>query len=336
MNIPDWLRDRVGQALRALPRIRLGEFERGRQVIDRAGMSMTYAGPGTDDGSIDVRHLAPGMLAMSDLLQTIARELNGPDQSVTMRLSLARRSNSYEAVFDLIRNHADVAGGTLLAAAFTIRELRLMLFGKDGSLAAWSIEWFRELKAAPPDRPPQLPKRVWLRIGDDGQVEVDPRLFLRPLSELLQPMAGEDIETLTLRDEHAHEIGELSHEHYEATRAALDVIEPPEIRHDELVVEIVQPVFEGDYQWRVRVGPIRVQARMLDERFISDVRTGAVTFRHGDLYRVRLRTLEPKSGQVGRARYEIVKVFGLHAAGTGPQQNLELADDDFDDERSAE
>ncbi len=58
------------------------------------------------------------------------------------------------------------------------------------------------------------------------------------------------------------------------------------------IVEVVAPVFKGEGMWRFRYGRMSLTAKLLDDEYRQRVTTGEESFRHGDLLRVRLKTVQ--------------------------------------------
>lgn len=75
------------------------------------------------------------------------------------------------------------------------------------------------------------------------------------------------------------------------------------------IVEVVAPVFQGQGMWRFRYGRMFLTANLLDDEYRQRVQGGQESFRHGDLLKVRLRTVQERvSGRVV-TRHFIVKVI---------------------------
>src|SRR5262249_5248145 len=75
------------------------------------------------------------------------------------------------------------------------------------------------------------------------------------------------------------------------------------------IVEVVAPVFQGQGMWRFRYGRTFLTATLLDEEFLQKVRSREESFRHGDLLKVRLKTVQERVGGRVVTRHSIVKVL---------------------------
>src|SRR5262249_22332080 len=75
------------------------------------------------------------------------------------------------------------------------------------------------------------------------------------------------------------------------------------------IVEVVAPVLQGEGMWRVSYGRMFITAKLLDDAYRKRVEGGEESFRHGDLLKVRLRTVQERLGGRVVTRHFIVKVL---------------------------
>jgi hypothetical protein len=78
----------------------------------------------------------------------------------------------------------------------------------------------------------------------------------------------------------------------------------------EAILEVIAPVFEGEGVWRFRYGKMTLTAKLLDEDYRQKVSDGEESFRRGDRLRVKLKTVQEKSGDKITTRHFITKVLG--------------------------
>ena len=81
--------------------------------------------------------------------------------------------------------------------------------------------------------------------------------------------------------------------------------------HSEIdaIVEVVAPVLMGEGMWRFKYGRMSLTAKLLDEEYRQRVTSGEESFRHGDLLKVRLRTVQERIGGRVVTRHFIVRVL---------------------------
>jgi hypothetical protein len=78
----------------------------------------------------------------------------------------------------------------------------------------------------------------------------------------------------------------------------------------EAIVEVIAPVFEGDGVWKFKYGRMILTARLLDHEYRHQVLTGEESFRHGDTLRVRLKTIQERTGGKIVTKHFVTKVVG--------------------------
>jgi hypothetical protein len=61
--------------------------------------------------------------------------------------------------------------------------------------------------------------------------------------------------------------------------------------------------------WRFKYGRMSLTAKLLDEEYRQRVTSGEESFRHGDLLKVRLRTVQERIGGRVVTRHFIVRVL---------------------------
>lgn len=100
----------------------------------RETVTLAYTGPALQNGEMDVRDLAPALLAAAGLVEASARVLYGSQFNVSVQVS-ATREGSFEldlaivatSMFEVVR---DILTGDNLAAIQTLVEL---VFGEEGA-----------------------------------------------------------------------------------------------------------------------------------------------------------------------------------------------------------
>jgi hypothetical protein len=75
------------------------------------------------------------------------------------------------------------------------------------------------------------------------------------------------------------------------------------------IVEVVAPVLQGEGMWRFKYGRMYLTAKLLDDEYRQRVTNGEESFKHGDLLKVRLKTVQEKVGHRVVTRHSIIKVI---------------------------
>jgi hypothetical protein len=77
----------------------------------------------------------------------------------------------------------------------------------------------------------------------------------------------------------------------------------------EVLLTVKSPVLEGDEKWRFRYGSKTISVHMNDTAFRQEVESGRESFRNGDIYRVRLRSRQERTGRRVRTHHVIEHVL---------------------------
>jgi hypothetical protein len=78
----------------------------------------------------------------------------------------------------------------------------------------------------------------------------------------------------------------------------------------EAVLQVIAPVLEGEGVWRFKFGRMKLTARVSDDNYRQQVIDGQESFRHGDMLRVRLKTVQEKVDDKVATKHFITKVLG--------------------------
>lgn len=276
--------------------------------MSEANFRITYDGEALRDGSMDVRDLAPALIAAADLVREANRVLNGDRTSVRVVVKSDFRRGSFGIDLTVVQSAWDQAKQILLGSDLKAASELLRLVGLGGT--SWGvIQIIRWLRGRRPER--TTPVNVDTIRIELGQETLDVArdvvlLFNDPrvrdeASKIVQPLARDGIESLSF-GEHPDPSniilkGDVSH--FAVAPAVSAVEESVSDSTSEAVMEIVTASFQEDRVWVLSDGTNKFNVRMEDERFLSDVQSRRHTFGKGDALRVRMRstaTRKPTGG----------------------------------------
>lgn len=278
-------------------------------VADR-DFSLMYEGEALADGRMDVRDLAPALMALGDLLRD-ANDLLDPDSP---EVSLEIRANPERGSFlvhlvaslpDLTDRAVDLFRSREVSAAATLATLAGAVFGASKGVF-WVIKKVgdRQITAIEQDA-----GGTTLVLDDGTTVLADPN------AELLY-------RSVTIRQHARKVIAPLRRSGVDALRVDADS-EPLVIREDdvpafdavesvestehevagwvnEMMLLVEQPAF-NDNKWRFHDGGRPFAADLIDDGFRHRVDDGKEAFRSGDTLRCRVRFRQWRSDD-GRLR----------------------------------
>jgi hypothetical protein len=283
--------------------------------MSTASFTITYSGPALDSSKMDVRELAPALLAFGSLLEESNRVLNGNTAALAVkvkRFEMGLFGITFEVSQQLIDSSPELFMGDMITAATSLTAL--LGFSAASSLGLWQL-----LKKADG----QIP-RTFKRL-DDGHIEiqfqgdsavvsgkvVDLYRDLKVRKEIentLKPLDNNGIERLEIweggkiinyadaGDIHCFSIPDFKEEIiYENERITL--------------FSIVSLNFNEGDKWCLSDGITTFYVTVKDEEFLRKVDDNLVYFSKGDILTVKLvtRTWETQEGI--RTEYEVIKVL---------------------------
>ena len=281
----------------------------------QARLDIVYDGPALVDGSMNVRDLAPAMMAIGGFFEAANRVTNGERAKVNVNVR-ATSAGSFHVLFEVAQSleatdvlKADI--GDFLTTANTLKALLIGGGGAAGGIFAL-IKWLR-------GRRPQITKvnEDLYDVTVDGETYKVPlqllRLYqnaeiLRNIQYMVRPVKEPGIDRFMLR--------ESDQVVQEVTKDDVDAFDVPE--HEELILDevsrhafsIVSLVFKENNKWRLTDGANTYSVLMKDEAFQQMVDTNSVAFAKGDVLVCDLRTIQwqVEAGVGVKTEYEVIQV----------------------------
>lgn len=276
-------------------------------------MTLKYEGDAVDAGTMDVRTLAPALLAAADAVRVAHQLLRvpGPAPQVEVR---ATRPGSF--VIDLLvaePNLVQRAISILNSAAVTaVLDLSGVVGIVVGSFGL--VKKLRNRKITSTEK--IVPGLIRLILEDGTVIETPPESFQlvldadyrRAVRGMVEPLTGNrGVTTLTASAQGQAEAVTL------ADVSAFDV--PPAVEQSLLDVTsqaVLRPIsvsFAEGNKWRFSDGDATFFAAIEDASFAHGVEVGSERFSKNDLLRVRLRTRQSKVEGGLRTERTIVEVI---------------------------
>lgn len=283
-----------------------------------AEFGVTYGGPALADGMMDVRDLAPALLALGDLFVAAGRVVERDAEPPSLQIRATGRGSFLVdlalhagGAWDGIKHWLNGETGTALA------ELAGLIGAPSGLFAAW--QWIRNRKI---DRVEHLDAgRIRLVIEEDGRTTTfeGPAELLqlirnadvrRAAETVVEPLKRRGIESLELRADTGSTVTIRS----EDVGAFAIPNLPEEIVNEHesvVVVTIGAPALTGTNRWRLSEGDggQSFTAALTDEQYQSRVDRGAEAFRAGDMLRCKIKTVQTKRQSGLHTTREIVEVI---------------------------
>lgn len=270
-------------------------------------VTVKYEGPGVANGQMDARDLAPAMLATAHLFEHSAALMYGSTTTLKIDVQADFRGGSFS--YDIITRAVQI-GQTLLSNMSV------------SDVIATGTLLFLAVRRARGRVPKEIVKdgpapSITFHDGETISVSVHvAQLFLNPtiradIEEVVEPLKREGIDEFHLKSPTVDSVVSSDEVDYFAAPVGDN-----EVLQDVVITEVVQvlsPHFKEGNKWQFSLaGEGMFWARILDKKFLQDVRQHVVVFGAGDAMRVemRVRVTRKPTGDFDRLR-EIVKVLDL-------------------------
>ena len=258
--------------------------------MSSAKFSIAYDGPALKGGTMDVRDLAPALLAAGQLFDAANGVLNGERASIKLNVD-ATGEGSFELFLEVAINFkAQIVGifsGDDVTAALQLKELVLA-----SSPAAVGLIWLvKKLRGRSPDRVKQgKGDNVIISIGETS-IDVPLRLLelyqnipVRTALEKLirDPLQKEGIDKFQVRqNKEAQETVEGEEAEYFARPNIPEEVLVEDTRR--AAFSIISLAFKEDNKWRLYDGNAPIYASIEDEEFLYKVDSNQIAFAKGDV-----------------------------------------------------
>jgi len=280
---------------------------------------ITYDGAALASSEMDVRELAPALLAVGDLLDAATRALHGERIKAQTNVRASFKTGSFGIDFNLatdwaLKVRSLLAGETASALANALEILGALGLaawqGKRGLLAV--LKWLRARRI----EKVEVGERSARLVVEGEAIEIE-RIVLDLLRDLavreamdkmLAPLDRDGIDTFAVGTDDAifDTVTEAERAWFVAPTVEDDLI-LDDVR--KMVFSIVSLVFKGDNKWRLYDGAATIHATISDAGFLSRVDQNVERFAKGDslVCKVRVRQWQTASGV--RTDYEVVEVL---------------------------
>ncbi|WGS50599.1 hypothetical protein LFL96_03560 [Paraburkholderia sp. D15] len=280
-----------------------------------------YDGPALKEHRMDVRDLAPALVAFADLFTAANKEINGEAAEVRVQVNASFKAGSFgidliasQHLLSQIKDIFSGNGATAIANGWTIMQI-VGITG--GGLAGGLIGLLRMLKGRPPIKIEQKGDvaKVWMSQTEAIEVERDViRLYRNvvvrsSLEKVVSPLERDgitefgvvvsDTVVLDVRDD---EIASFS---ASTSDAGAEVVSDTTSKR---LLTIESLTFKDGNKWRVHDGIASFHAPIEDKAFLAKIDAGE-RFGKGDVLVVDLRQVQSIAGAKLVIESTIVKVW---------------------------
>lgn len=258
--------------------------------MTHARFSVRYDGPALVDHTMDVRDLAPALLAIGEMFDAANLALNGDATSIRVNVRAHEPgcfSIDLDVVQSILRQGIALLKGDEVTAALNLKEL---LFGA-AFAGVGLVNLLKWLRGRQPDRIERLPNdMVRLTIGSDT-IDVPVKL-LRLYQDIAVRTALEKVVEHPLQKDGVDTVAFLDQTVETAVVSDSDAASFKAPTFEERIVvedvrkaafSIVSLAFKEDNKWRLYDGQNQISATIADDDFLRRVDQNLVSFAKGDV-----------------------------------------------------
>lgn len=277
---------------------------------------VTYDGPALQAHTMDVRDLAPALLALADLIKAANEELYGDKAEVRVAVRAGFKEGSFgiDMVFfqDILTQLTELFSGKEASASANAIQI-LSGIGIFGGGVIALLRWLRGRKI---ERIEQRQETVVIWTADES-AEIDlttlrllkNRRVRMELRNVLRPLEVDGIDSVAMT--HGAEIGPI------IAAAEADYFQPPADADEPLsdsiqrgvLLQIESAVFKEGNKWRFTDGARAFHAAIEDPDFLARIESGEERFGKADMLAVDLRQLQYAINGELKSEWRIVRVI---------------------------
>ena len=295
-----------------------------------SNFSLIFNGPAVDNGEIDVKDLAPALMALGELIQAANEEINGEHARIAVKLQ-ATKKGSFEVNMTLVQSFGEQALLLIdslashkdgLAAAKDLAEIIFQVGAVGAGVGGGFFALMKWLRNKKPDRVETKGGDTYIHVGDTHFITNSHAVALAENLEVREQ--AKNFVAVLLKegiDEISTRLGQkekLTIKKSEASYFDVPQIEE-EILEDierEMFLQIDSLSFREGNKWRMTDGGEPFYAVLEDVDFLNRIAKGEVSFSKNDylhclVHECQIRTVK---GQLKKER-KIIRVIE-HKLGT--------------------
>lgn len=288
---------------------------------------IAYSGSAIVDGEMDVRELAPALIAFSDLVSSINKVLDGTKEIKVMLNQNSIRRGSFDITFILNESLLEQARLFLEGTRDTALDdiMRILGYGVVGAESFQGIFWLiKRIRSKIKAIKHKEKEKVEISMVDGSVIETDEKtlkVFLDVecrlnIERVIKPVTEIGIESFELRNPDERDdntplvaVHKGDVELFRAPEAAENKMEElPVPVQQELLVKIVSVNFElGKWRFSDNSNPA-FWATIADKDFIKRVENREIAFSSGDMLRIKYRHVQSIKNGTLSSEYIVDKV----------------------------
>lgn len=291
--------------------------------MSKASFNVLYDGPALASSEMDVRELAPALLALGNLLEEANSTLNDGRAQISVKVKASFKTGCFGIELDVAQTFLQqmniLFACEKVATAKQLLEWLGLLVGTGtiglacGKGLIGLLKWLRGRSF---NRVVLLEDGL-VRIELDGDhfvieqqvIELYRQAKLRAaLQDVMKPLESPGITEFAVTDKKQHrfvvvESSELSY--FIPPELAPELLSEEEV---EMNLQLVNIAFKDDNKWRFSDGSTSFYAQVTDRRFLDQVRRNE-SFSGGDILKARLLRTQSLTGDAMKTEFVLLEVL---------------------------
>lgn len=295
--------------------------------MSRENFQISYDGPALASNEMDIKELAPALLALGELFDDANKLLNGDKVKVAVNIKATSPGSlniDFSLVQDILNQARTLFGSDGATAIVNAKELLGLLFlgcGGGGIGLFKLISWIkgRKIKSVTKIEDGKFKIEV-----EDGEVKVtnerEIKLFSsinirKRVEAIVKPLKSEGVEKIKFigsdQGVEASEVIKDQVDYFEAPKIEEEIIDEKEV---EMNLQIVNISFQEDGKWRFSDGNSTFYADIVDEEFNNQIQQNEKYFAKDDLLKVKAVMKQSIVNGSIKTEYIILKVLEHRSA----------------------
>ena len=300
--------------------------------MSQARFSVAYDGPAIKSGTMDVKDLAPALLAIGQLFDAANTVLNSDRTTVSVNVRTTGEG-SFEVFLEAVQGRFDQLVGLFISEEVTAAaQLITLMTGTTGGLF-WLV---KKLQGRNPDRIEEINKSE-VRIVIGSETYKVPITLLRLYRDIPTRTALEGLVRDPLRKKgiETFEIRKNKETFQEVSRDESEFFARPEIPEETLTsntriaaFSIISLAFKDDNKWRLYDGNAPISALIADDAFLHKVNNNQIAFAKGDVLICNVKTVQTRGRDGLKTEYTVEHVIEHKPAIRQMPLNLDISPHD--------
>lgn len=287
---------------------------------------IAYDGPALKQGTMDVRELAPSLLAFADLVDNVNKVLGG-EQKIQVLLN---QDSIQKGSFDIttILQYSLIQQVQLFVSSADQNGLSSIMtvlgWGAVGEeIVSGIFSLIKKIQGRKIKAVDEQKDKVIITLSDGATVITSKDTFKvylnidcrQSIDRVVAPLQTEGIDTFELRDpvrstnKQAIESINKTDAPYFKAPSVNSTEEVETFPEQEMTVKITSITFEKGNKWKLTDGNNTFWATIKDEKFLDDVDKGNIAFKNGDMLRIRYYIKQVQKGKTLSTEYTVTRIL---------------------------